>query len=216
MAGLTKKKNAFTLSEILLVLSVIGVVAALTIPTLVQKINDSQYKTAWRKVFSDISQATLLTAANNNGSLKGLASNSDELKNLFLPSLNYIKLCSSANTYGNCWHKMDGSLKYLNGSPANTWTTDSGLILNNGYLLIFAVNDPNCAHNEGGYLDCGHVFVDVNGFALPNVIGKDVFSANIAENIARPRGAGNGTFSPANDCIPTGTGRGCSALYLYQ
>lgn len=39
-----KKLKAFTLSEVMLVLSVIGVISALTLPGIIQNTNDKQMK----------------------------------------------------------------------------------------------------------------------------------------------------------------------------
>lgn len=50
------RMKAFTLSEVMLVLSVIGVVAALTIPGIVQNLNESGYKTTYKKAFATANQ----------------------------------------------------------------------------------------------------------------------------------------------------------------
>ena len=50
------KRAAFTLAEVLITLAIIGIVAAMTIPTLSQKISDMQNKAIWKKKFSEISQ----------------------------------------------------------------------------------------------------------------------------------------------------------------
>ena len=49
-------KSAFTLAEVLITLGIIGVVAALTIPSLISNYQDKQFKTAYKKAYSDISQ----------------------------------------------------------------------------------------------------------------------------------------------------------------
>ena len=43
------KLKAFTLSEILITLLVIGVIAALTIPQLIQNVQEWSWKQAWKK-----------------------------------------------------------------------------------------------------------------------------------------------------------------------
>src|SRR5574344_621156 len=48
-------KNAFTLTEILIILGIIGIVATMTIPTLINKINDYENIIKWRKEYSVIS-----------------------------------------------------------------------------------------------------------------------------------------------------------------
>src|SRR5574344_654228 len=48
------RKKAFTLAEVLITLGIIGVIAALTIPTLIQKIDDKIYISMWKKKYSEI------------------------------------------------------------------------------------------------------------------------------------------------------------------
>ncbi len=55
--AMTRKKCAFTLAEVLITLGIIGVVAALTIPTLMQKTNDKDIVAQLSKDYSVLSQA---------------------------------------------------------------------------------------------------------------------------------------------------------------
>ena len=50
------KKNGFTLAEVLITLSIIGVIATLTLPTLMTNINESQNKTGFKKVINTLSK----------------------------------------------------------------------------------------------------------------------------------------------------------------
>ncbi len=52
-----KKKNAFTLAEVLITLGIIGIVAAMTMPTLIQKNNNRVVETRLMKFYSAINQA---------------------------------------------------------------------------------------------------------------------------------------------------------------
>ena len=63
-------KKAFTLAEVLLTLAVIGVVAAMTLPSLIQNTQKQQYFTAFKKIYSDLSQATMLIMLDNGGTMK--------------------------------------------------------------------------------------------------------------------------------------------------
>ena len=54
----TFKKTGFTLAEVLITLSIIGVVAALTIPTLIQRTGDEEMVSKLGKAYSTLSQAT--------------------------------------------------------------------------------------------------------------------------------------------------------------
>ncbi|MBP7212221.1 type II secretion system protein [bacterium] len=51
------KLLAFTLAEVLITLGIIGVVAAMTIPTLMVNVQLAELQTAYKKVYSDLNQA---------------------------------------------------------------------------------------------------------------------------------------------------------------
>ena len=53
----THKKLAFTLAEVLITLGIIGVVAAMTIPTLMSKYYEKQTYTRLKETYSILSQA---------------------------------------------------------------------------------------------------------------------------------------------------------------
>ena len=60
---MTKRFDAFTLAEVLITLGIIGVVAAMTMPTLMNQTNGAQYKAAYKKALSAISQGVTLNVA---------------------------------------------------------------------------------------------------------------------------------------------------------
>ena len=47
-------KKGFTLAEILIVLMVIGVIATMTVPSLMKGVNDATYKTAFKKAYNSV------------------------------------------------------------------------------------------------------------------------------------------------------------------
>jgi len=58
-----KKKVAFTLAEILITLGIIGVVAAMTIPTLIANTNGAKFRSQFKKSISTLNQAGLMVQA---------------------------------------------------------------------------------------------------------------------------------------------------------
>lgn len=48
------KKRAFTMAEVLITLGIIGIVAAMTLPTVINNIQDKQFRTMFKKQFSII------------------------------------------------------------------------------------------------------------------------------------------------------------------
>ena len=57
------KRFGFTLAEVLITLGIIGVVAAMTIPTLISNTNGAQFKTAYKKALSTLNQAIVMNVA---------------------------------------------------------------------------------------------------------------------------------------------------------
>ena len=60
-----KGKNSFTLAEVLITLGIIGVVAAMTLPALIQKQNEKATVVQLKKAYSMLSQAVLAEIAEN-------------------------------------------------------------------------------------------------------------------------------------------------------
>ena len=65
----TKSKIAFTIAEVLITLGIIGLVAALTMPTLIKKHQQWVLVTRLQKNYSIVSQA-LITSVSENGDFK--------------------------------------------------------------------------------------------------------------------------------------------------
>ena len=51
------KEKAFTLAEVLITLGIIGIVAALTLPTIVQKQNKKSLEVAFKKAYANFYNA---------------------------------------------------------------------------------------------------------------------------------------------------------------
>ena len=59
------KNSAFTLAEVLITLAVIGIVAAMTIPTLINKYQEKVTVTKVKKMYSTLNQAVKLAEVDN-------------------------------------------------------------------------------------------------------------------------------------------------------
>ena len=60
-----KKKLGFTLAEVLITLGIIGVVSALTIPTLMNNYQTKEKSTKLKKFYSTMQQAMLMSTIDN-------------------------------------------------------------------------------------------------------------------------------------------------------
>ena len=78
-----EKKAAFTLAEVLITLGIIGVVAAMTLPTLINNTKDTELVSRAKKSYSEIMQAVQMYEAQNEtpGDLTGLFEAKNGTKN---------------------------------------------------------------------------------------------------------------------------------------
>lgn len=158
--------KGFTLSEVMLVLSVIGVIAALTIPGIVQNLNDKQYKVAYKKAYTEIAQA--YNAAMNNGELTYRGGQFDATASLsnfnaFKANFNILKDCNNNNN-DQCWNKNGEHMTPAGGDYLTTGQptqSEMAFIDASGFNWTLYYNAED------------YILVDTNGFKGPNRIGKD-------------------------------------------
>lgn len=222
-------KKAFTLAEVLITLGIIGVVAAMTIPVLLNSVEERDLKAKWKKEFSTISQAFMSIKDDHGGNISeyldgsttsvlGLASDfAEKLKlssSCFLTS-NGGTLCEDSST------NLGTIYKSLDGVAIPEYDFRQGqLLLLDGARIYFRTYDANYSL----------IFVDVNGpFKKPNVLGKDLFIALVSRDKIEPAGTVSsglaGSCNSAAVSCPTAkgfhngsycAGAGCSAKYLYS
>lgn len=211
-------RNGFTLAEVLLVLSVIGIVAALTIPTLIQKVSKDQYVSKLKKEYSTLSQAFLLLQTENGGTLTGniftAGKTHVDLINALATKINIIKNCGTGT---GCWYSS--STYQLNGNifEANADTTSTGgrAVLADGTLLYTYNYANDCTSDWGtGPIDgkaCTFVSLDLNGVSGPNTLGRDIFRFYITQTGVYPYGTYDSSV-----CDSSSNGTGCSGKVLSE
>ncbi len=156
-------------------------VAALTIPTLIQKYEKQVTATRAKQAYSMISQAIKLSEVDNGraedwavSSETGLAYTEKFLNKFILP---YLKAEFCADGIGEDIRKKCGATVSVNGK---------NYFLVNGIVAAFV---PDLARYSSiqGLL---HVLIDTNGPKKPNLLGKDQFYFNYYPNIGfKPHGA---------------------------
>ena len=175
------RKAAFTLAEVLITLGIIGIVAAMTLPSLIGKYQEKQWKVAYKKAYSSMSQAFMRMQANDevldmSGSLNEYgelrAPTSGENFKTMSKYFNTIKTCFDNNA-DECWVCEEGQAGYISGA-APDWL---GCNKNNYAFVDYS--------GMGWYLYSNNewpVIVDVNGIRRPNRLGKDRFVLKFALN----------------------------------
>lgn len=158
-----KSYTAFTLAEVLITLAIIGVVAAITIPSINNNIKDQQYKTAYKNAFAIANQAWQQCVTENEIEYRSGWNDTANARNFlkFKEKFKVIVDCTDGNT-SKCWTSGDNfySILPVDGSPS--------FIDNSG--IAWSTERP-ITQNGGG---C--ILLDTNGNKLPNQYGKDRFA----------------------------------------
>ena len=178
-------KNGFTLAEVLITLGIIGVVAAMTMPTLMNSTNGAQYKTAYKKALSVLSQAVVLNVAlddydlsqTNKGSEDDgevtTASGDTTLYNLFNNRMNVVKTSDGGSDEAG-W---EASMTRGSGEDAKTTKAAFGgkasgnytLYFNDGITFTFPKDAGACTEgNSTTDESLCYGVIDVNGEKNPN------------------------------------------------
>ena len=213
------RNKGFTLAEVLITLAIIGVIAAISVPSLIQKTNQAELITAWKKEFAVLSQACEKYAFDVGSISK------TNMANDFGNQIKIVKKCSNNAQDGVCWHDVKQSF-YLNGSTVddgnNGVPVASSFISSSGTLYL-VYNQGSCSSQITDYnlelASCGQVFMDINGFKKPNTWGKDIFGANVySDGTVMPLSTNTDTMTDGGYNCNSGTnnGAGCSAQYLYS
>ncbi len=210
-----KKKLAFTLAEVLITLGIIGIVAAMTIPALINKKQKAEIETQLKENYSIIQQS-LKMAENDDIAIDSyLAENIESVKSWFYtnlaPYMKYSHVCFNAE---GCWQSM-GPTKTLAGTVARYNQTNIGvgynivtIKLNNGANVSFdsyGTNDiktllgRNCTYEDKAL----GIFIDVNGDRKPNIIGKDIYVAVWTDKGLLPAGIDETEATVDSNCSAT-------------
>ncbi len=174
-------KKGFTLSEVLITLGIVGLIAALTIPAVMKNYKNRLYVSQLQKVYSQLSDATKSVISDENAN------------NFYETTAGVVNSCSDANN-GKC-EKGPGfflnnyfkPLKRNCGDPTKTGTcvaatyksitgADAGKLAGD-YCIQTTNSAVICmASPKDGF---SHIYVDVNGTSEPNITGRDAFSMTI-------------------------------------
>lgn len=192
-------KPGFTLAEVLITLGIIGVVAAMTLPALINKTQHQELVTSFKKVYSELSQVYMKIKADNGGTFDGLCKSSDDYYILFSKYMKKVKVCNASTVLGKCWPK---DWYYSTGTKVSAEEVDSSsLILPSGTSMLFYYMSEACDSTIElkEPIGCGRIRVDLNGLKKPNVVGKDIFDFYITKDALIPRGSDKTTDSITSD-----------------
>ena len=217
--GKTQYLKGFTMAEVLVTLVILGLAAALTIPNLIKDYQKQTTVTGLEKAFGTFSNAVKMSEIDNGSSESwylaatwNTAASATFWNTYLIPYLRVQKECTTSHSdliSTDCWAPSTG----LDGAITSMPNGNITLILNDGMTVYLA-------GISGTY---GIIYVDVNGFKKPNVIGKDIFRIDFMYKIGRIQFYGQGLSrtsllgNSSNSCnSQTGSGKGDSCGALIQ
>ena len=196
------RRVAFTLAEVLITLGIIGVVAAMTIPTLIANYQEKQTVTALKKAYSTLSQAYKMATVENGVGSKwsypaGSSAASVVLFEKLEPYMRLNKTCIQAEgCMADGYGLIDGRA-LSDVSPAGDYGSETRYtkaVLSDGSSVLFYSygNDYRYKSEQEGFSSnnwaIGTAVVDVNGLSGPNVAGRDLFTFIFTDNGVIPYG----------------------------
>ena len=193
------RKGAFTLAEVLITLGIIGVVAALTLPSLIQKYQDQVLENQLKKMYSTLSQGIQKAMADDGVSVfydtelfqacKRPEQKSDACAQMVKKYFNVVAVKKESREYyiGVIQVKdIDGKTVFLGRDKSKRrfgWGWALGrsdhsdrFMLSDGSEFTFSAEVTQYGRNYAG------IDIDTNGEKGPNTEGLDIFGVGVGED----------------------------------
>ena len=197
-----KKLNAFTLAEVLITLGIIGVVAAMTMPTLITKYKEKTTVAKLKETYSMLNQAFKMAQVKNGdpqywyggGNDMGSAEQHAAFAENLAPYLKTTEKCINTSYEYNKEHCT---------TFGKTPSTASYIRLVNGVTILIRVWNANCSLS---YADlsrndtCGELHVFLRPFATSFKSGIDEFAFYITRRGIYPYGTPNSPIKFERAC----------------
>ena len=205
------KAIAFTLAETLVVMGIIGVVAALTIPNLNQSTGDREKVAKLKKVYANLEDAFGRATAVYGPIEEWFINHPEDLtthQRLADRMTEFMKISKNCGTGSGCF--ADGAYPELDGDDGddpNTWGNEPKVLLADGTALDFYISSMSCSINIGATSDspaaktCGTIYVDIDGPKGPNTMNKDYFKFSVTSTGIYPQGGKNTSSGKDNDTL---------------
>ena len=148
------KRFGFTLAEVLITLGIIGVVAAMTMPTLINSTQGAQYKAAYKKALSALSQAVTLNVALDEWNFADANTSTYKLEDMFKSRMNVVRTETGS---GNIKDAKGATYKASIGAGSAQGVTsavtingaNTTLFFNDGIMFSFPTDTHGCTKADG-------------------------------------------------------------------
>ena len=161
-----KKHAGFTLAEVLITLGIIGVVAAMTIPTLMSNTGKAEFKTAFKKIISAVNQAVTLSVAIDYMDFGDATAGTgaDSVFEILRKKMQIAKTESSS---------VDDVKRMFGTTGGSNYT----IFFADGMVLSYPQSMHNCTNYDNINMKGCAAIVDVNGVKNPNRLSNCQYSA---------------------------------------
>ena len=173
-------KHGFTLAEVLVTLGIIGVVSALTIPTLVKNHQRQVYVTQLQKVVNELSQAADKAITDSNAvsldETRYGTNKANGASNFLNDYFKIVKDCGETATpcFADSYENLSGNTVEL-GTPIIAVSLASGASMSIWYASYHSPYQDNSLQYHSYYT----LQIDVNGAQGPNIAGRDLFTFDL-------------------------------------
>lgn len=218
-------KQGFTLSEVLITLGVIGIVAAMTLPTLLVHNRERENTAKLKKIYSTMTQAyTRAVAERGTPDFWDLKAQNDaegakNIKDILAP---YFAVTPDGSKKA-AWNNSNTML--LNKAQGPNLGTNTGSYATfsvvDGMSVAFNIENPDCKAEFGDSKAlknvCATFIADVNGAKRPNQFGFDIFKFYITKYGIQPYGGqSDTTYAFEDSCKMSADGYGCAAWVVFR
>ena len=203
------KLKCFTLAEVLITLSILGVVAAMTIPNVISRYKEKVTVTKVKKMFTSLTDAYGQYLAENPSPSEFVAigNGSTQIYEKIIKPYFYVKKDGGLDKslFGDIdYYCMDGS-KSCN--SINVKNRQYAVELKDGGLLWFS---GRASDSPEGYV--AYFYYDINGTQKPNKFGEDSFAFRAINRDIYPFDDVSGISA----CNNVASGFGCTAWVVYR
>lgn len=176
------KNKAFTISEVLIAVTIIGIVAAITIPAVQNNYLKRELRTSFLKTFRDLNAFATKFYADENRSFSEACTSlktSTKCLNKFMTYFTEVERIDRAtyqSDFDYTLHLMNGTKVSQQVGYTTTICQDANLVLDSGGRFFRFHSPSNNKPGTEGYGPNGpRVCVDINGKKGPNKFGWDYF-----------------------------------------
>ena len=202
---LLNKPKAFTMAEVLITLGIIGIVAAMTLPTVINNAQDRQFRAMFKKQVSIISQAMQMIYAQDEAFYnkpfkfdenlgyetvdhkefsRYVCQIGIQLKTQY-SGLNCNKILTTSDLSDLDFAASELVNENFQWHKENEWIDKTGKPMSiNGAFMRYTFYLPDGAMINFNSME--QIFIDVNGKKNPNTVGRDIFYLIIPENSPVP------------------------------